>query len=67
MLITARAIQGVGAAMMMPTALAIMSAVYPQERRGQALGILAGGSAFFAALGPVLGGLLTSSTGGSSS
>ena len=60
MLITARATQGVGAAMMMPTALAIVSASYPQKRRGQALGILAGGSAFFAALGPVLGGLLTS-------
>lgn len=34
-------------------------AVWPEERRGYALGILAGGSAFFAALGPVLGGLLT--------
>ena len=45
---------------MMPTAVAITSAVYPRARRGTALGILAGGSAFFAALGPVLGGLLTS-------
>ena len=45
---------------MMPTAVAITSAVYPPERRGWALGILAGASAFFAALGPVLGGLLTS-------
>jgi EmrB/QacA subfamily drug resistance transporter len=60
MLIAARAVQGVGAALMMPTAVAITSAVYPKERRGTALGILAGGSAFFAALGPVLGGLLTS-------
>ena len=60
MLIAARAIQGVGAALMMPTAVAITSAVYPPERRGWALGILAGASAFFAALGPVLGGLLTS-------
>ena len=45
---------------MMPTAIAIVSTVFPDERRGTALGILAGGSAFFAALGPVLGGLLTS-------
>jgi MFS family permease len=57
--ISARAIQGAGAALMMPTALAIVSAVYPEEKKGSALGILAGASAFFAALGPVLGGLLT--------
>jgi EmrB/QacA subfamily drug resistance transporter len=57
--IAARAIQGAGAALMMPTALAIVSAVYPEEKKGAALGILAGASAFFAALGPVLGGLLT--------
>jgi EmrB/QacA subfamily drug resistance transporter len=58
--IAARAAQGTGAALMMPTALAIVSAVYPAEKKGQALGILAGASAFFAALGPVLGGMLTS-------
>src|SRR5262249_11073979 len=60
MAIAARAVQGIGAALMMPTALAIVSAVYPDEEKGSALGILAGASAFFAALGPVLGGLLTS-------
>ena len=60
MLIAARVVQGTGAALMMPMAVAITSAVYPKERRGWALGILAGASAFFAALGPVLGGLLTS-------
>jgi EmrB/QacA subfamily drug resistance transporter len=59
MAIAARAVQGIGAALMMPTALAIVSAVYPDEEKGSALGILAGASAFFAALGPVLGGLLT--------
>jgi EmrB/QacA subfamily drug resistance transporter len=57
--VAARAIQGAGAALMMPTALAIVSAVYPDEEKGAALGILAGASAFFAALGPVLGGALT--------
>jgi EmrB/QacA subfamily drug resistance transporter len=60
MMIAARAVQGTGAALMMPTAVAITSAVYSEERRGTALGILAGASAFFAALGPVIGGLLTS-------
>ncbi|MBS1883090.1 MAG: DHA2 family efflux MFS transporter permease subunit [Actinobacteria bacterium] len=59
MAVAARAVQGAGAALMMPTALAIVSAVYPDEEKGAALGILAGASAFFAALGPVLGGALT--------
>jgi EmrB/QacA subfamily drug resistance transporter len=59
-MIAARAVQGIGAALMMPNAMAITSAVFPDERRGTALGILAGASAFFAALGPVLGGVLTS-------
>jgi EmrB/QacA subfamily drug resistance transporter len=60
MMIAARAVQGAGAALMMPTAIAITSAVYPEDRRGAALGVVAGASAFFAALGPVMGGLLTS-------
>ena len=58
-IISMRALQGSSAALMMPTAVAITSAVWPKERRGYALGMLAGGSAFFAALGPVLGGVLT--------
>ena len=58
-LITVRATQGVGAALMMPTTMAIVSAVFPEGDRGRALGLMAGASAFFAALGPVLGGLLT--------
>ena len=59
-MVSVRAAQGVGAALMMPTAVALVSDVFPRERRGTALGVLAGGSAFFAALGPVFGGLLTS-------
>lgn len=59
-MVSVRAAQGCGAALMMPTAVAIVSNVFPRERRGAALGVLAGGSAFFAALGPVFGGLLTS-------
>lgn len=59
-LIAARFAQGAGAALMMPNALAIVSNVFPAADRGRALGMLAGASAFFAAAGPVLGGLLTS-------
>jgi EmrB/QacA subfamily drug resistance transporter len=61
-IISMRAAQGSAAALMMPTAVAITSAVWPRDRRGYALGILAGGSSFFAALGPVLGGVLTAAS-----
>jgi EmrB/QacA subfamily drug resistance transporter len=59
-MITARAVQGAGAALMMPTAVAIVSSVFPDEERGKALGLLAGFAAFAAALGPVIGGGLSS-------
>jgi len=59
-IITARAIQGAGAALMMPTAVAIVSATFPREEKGKALGLLAGFAAFAAALGPVIGGGLAS-------
>jgi EmrB/QacA subfamily drug resistance transporter len=58
-LLTMRVTQGVGAALMMPASIAIVSAVFPREERGRVLGYLAGASAFFAALGPLIGGLLT--------
>jgi EmrB/QacA subfamily drug resistance transporter len=58
-LIAVRLLQGCGAALMMPTSMAIVSAVFPVGTRGRALGILAGGSAAFAAAGPVFGGALT--------
>ncbi len=59
-MITARAVQGAGAALMMPTAVAIVSATFPREEKGKALGLLAGFAAFAAALGPVIGGSLAS-------
>lgn len=59
-MIIARAVQGAGAALMMPTAVAIVSATYPKAERGRALGLLAGFAAFAAALGPVVGGGLAS-------
>jgi EmrB/QacA subfamily drug resistance transporter len=57
-LIAVRATQGFGAALMMPTTMAIVAAVFPEDARGRALGTMAGASAFFAAAGPIIGGLL---------
>ncbi|HEY5845777.1 MAG TPA: MFS transporter [Microlunatus sp.] len=66
-MITARVLQGLSAAVLMPASVAITAVVWPEERRGFALGILAGASACFAAIGPALGGLLTASAGALSS
>ncbi len=58
-LIAARAVQGVGAAMIMPLALALVSAAFPPERRGWALGIYSSITALSTVLGPVIGGAVT--------
>lgn len=57
-LIAARALQGVGAALLVPGSLALISASFPEERRGQAIGIWSGFTAITAAAGPVVGGWL---------
>ncbi|MFG1495563.1 MFS transporter [Saccharospirillum sp. HFRX-1] len=57
-LIIARAIQGVGAALLVPQSLAIISATYPSGERGKAIGLWAGASALTTALGPAFGGVL---------
>ncbi|HEU5096282.1 MAG TPA: MFS transporter, partial [Reyranella sp.] len=62
-LIAARAIQGIGAAIMVPGSLAIIAKAYPREQRGKAIGIWAASSALTTALGPVLGGLVLSAFG----
>src|SRR5581483_5758987 len=57
-LIVARSIQGVGAALLVPGSLAIISASFDQNRRGQAIGTWSGFTAITTAIGPVLGGWL---------
>jgi EmrB/QacA subfamily drug resistance transporter len=58
-LIAARAVQGVGAAIVMPLALAQISAAFPPERRGWALGIYSSVAGLSTVLGPIVGGVVT--------
>jgi EmrB/QacA subfamily drug resistance transporter len=57
-LVVARGLQGIGAAMLIPGSLALISASFSTEDRGKAIGTWSGFSAITAAIGPVLGGWL---------
>jgi EmrB/QacA subfamily drug resistance transporter len=58
-LIAARAVQGAGAATIMPLALAVLNTAFPPARRGWAMGIYGGVTGLAALLGPVVGGAIT--------
>jgi EmrB/QacA subfamily drug resistance transporter len=60
-LIAARVVQGVAAALVTPSSLALIGATYPKEERSGAIGVWAAASALTTAGGPVLGGWLTES------
>lgn len=57
-LIAARALQGVAGALLVPTTLAIINAVFPADERGKAIGTWAAWSGITTVLGPVLGGFV---------
>lgn len=58
MLIAMRALQGLGAALIMPMSLSLISAAFPPAERGKALGIWSAVSVSSIALGPVVGGVI---------
>lgn len=61
--IGSRVLQGVGGAMIVGTAIAMLTSVYPLGRRGRVLGINAAAAYLGLSLGPLLGGLLTDHAG----
>lgn len=57
LMIAARVVKGVGAALMVPGSMAMVSRAYPRAERGKALGLWAAASTLTTALGPVIGGM----------
>ena len=62
-LVTARAAQGAGAALVMPLAMAILSGAFPREQRARALGIFSGVTGCALIIGPAAGGFITETLG----
>ncbi|MEM7721570.1 MAG: MFS transporter [Pseudomonadota bacterium] len=56
-LIAGRVLKGIGAAVMIPGSLALITKAYPKAERGRAIGIWAAASALTTALGPIIGGI----------
>ena len=59
LLVAARVLQGAGGALIMPVGLALLTNVYPPERRGRAIGLAIGLGGLATACGPFVGGALT--------
>lgn len=62
-LLAARTVQGIGAALLLPNSLALLNAAYEGERRGRAVGIWAAAGAASAAIAPLIGGWLVDHVG----
>ncbi|WP_034610895.1 DHA2 family efflux MFS transporter permease subunit [Cellulomonas sp. URHD0024] len=63
LLIAARAVQGIGAALMTPQTMSLITRVFPPQKRGAALGIWGAVAGVATIAGPVLGGILVESAG----
>ena len=63
MLLAARAVQGIGAALLLPNSLALLNAAFQGEKRGRAVGIWAAAGAAAAAIAPLIGGWLVGTVG----
>ncbi|MGO3360813.1 MAG: DHA2 family efflux MFS transporter permease subunit [Corynebacterium sp.] len=62
-LIAARAVQGLGAALLTPQTMAVINRIFPRERRGVALGVWGATASLSTLSGPILGGLITGTVG----
>jgi EmrB/QacA subfamily drug resistance transporter len=63
LLLVGRALQGLGAALLLPNSLALLNSAYEGEARGRAVGIWAAAGAISAAIAPLIGGWLVDHTG----